>query len=241
MPTNADSGHGINVSNFRSLILSCTYFGAAYNPVLATIKLVAMNALASAAEAALNDLRIAVGVYTTQVAQRATAFEPLNALITRVVNAFEVSGASPALIEAVRSLGKQVKGRRVNSAPTAEPSAKNIAAVQGSYVARANALAELIALLVTNAAIYNPGEAALKTDALTTLLLALQSENSDVENAIKALEMARMARNEVLYHPETGVVAVALLAKKYVRSVFGARSPEALQVGAIVFTWPSKS
>lgn len=235
MPTNADSGHEINVSNFRSLILSCTYFGATYNPVLAAIKVPAMNTLASEAEAALNDLRIALGVYTTKVAGRETAFEPLNALITRVVNAFEVSGASPALIEAVRSLGQQVKGKRVNPAPTPEPSAKNIAAVQGSYVARANALADLIALLEANATIYNPSETALKTATLTTLMLALKSENSDVENAIKALELARAARNEVLYHPETGVVAVALLAKKYVRSVYGATSPEAKQVGAIRF------
>lgn len=240
MPTSADSGHAINVSNFRSLILSCTYFGATYNPVLALIKLVAMNTLASAAEAALNDLRTAVGVYTTQVAQRAAAFAPLNALITRVVNAFEVSGASQELIEAVRALGQQVKGKRVNPKATAEPSAKNIAAVQGSYVARANALAELIALLLANQTLYNPSENGLKLVDLQALLLTLTSENADVENAIKALELARAARNEALYHPETGVVAVALLCKKYVRSVYGATSPQAKQVGAIKFTWPTK-
>ena len=61
-----------------------------------------------------------------------------------------------------------------------------------------------------------------------------------MENTIKALELARTVRHEKLYHPETGVVAVALLCKKYVRSVYGAKSPQAAQVGGIKFTWPSK-
>ena len=241
MPTSADSGHVINVSNFRSLISSCTYFGATYNPVLDAIKLTNMNALASEAEAALQDLRIALGVYRTKVADRETAFEPLNKLITRVVNAFEVSGASEALIESVRALGKQVKGQRVKpKANDDEPSDKDIAAVQGSYVARADALAELIALLDANKTIYKPTENALKILELQALLLTLTSQNSDVENAIQPVTNARAVRNEKLYDPQTGVVAVALLAKKYVRSVYGARSPQALQVGAVKFTKPRK-
>lgn len=111
---------------------------------------------------------------------------------------------------------------------------------QGSYVARANALADLVALLNANATLYVPGENELKIAQLQTLLLALKSQNSDVENAIQPLELARTARNETLYHPQTGLVAVALLAKKYVRSVYGARSPQALQVGAVQFTKPRK-
>jgi hypothetical protein len=57
-----------------------------------------------------------------------------------------------------------------------------------------------------------------------------------VGNTEAALNVARMARNTLLYTKNTGLVDVALGVKLYVKSAFGATSPEYKSISDIQFT-----
>lgn len=82
---------------------------------------------------------------------------------------------------------------------------------------------------------YAPNEADLKKDYIVTFYKDLSMKNDAVKAAFNPLRLARISRNEILYNPETGMVAVALRAREYIKSVYGASSPLYKQISAISF------
>ena len=83
---------------------------------------------------------------------------------------------------------------------------------------------------------YKPNEVDLQIATLTTQAANLAAKNTDVVNATTTLSNGRIARNKTLYTVKTGLYDVAQEVKKYVKSVFGATSPEYKQVSKIKFT-----
>jgi len=73
---------------------------------------------------------------------------------------------------------------------------------------------------------YTPNETDLKVTALTTLIADMRTKNTAVINAYTPLSNTRISRNNVLYTTGTGLVDIAGEVKKYVKSVFGATSPQ---------------
>ncbi|HNP67813.1 MAG TPA: hypothetical protein PKH16_07915 [Aequorivita sp.] len=53
--------------------------------------------------------------------------------------------------------------------------------------------------------------------------------------AYTAVSNARLERNRILYQENTGLVDTALGVKKYIKSVYGAASPEYNQIKGIKF------
>ena len=104
-----------------------------------------------------------------------------------------------------------------------------------SFVSRIDNLDKLIKLL-TSVTAYAPNEADLKVTALTTLLTDLKAKNTAVITAEAPLTNARIARNDVLYKPGTGVVDTSVDVKTYVKSVFGATSPQYKTISGLTFT-----
>jgi len=49
------------------------------------------------------------------------------------------------------------------------------------------------------------------------------------------LSNARITRNDILYKPNTGLVDIAIDTKTYIKSVFGASSPQYKQVSGLEF------
>ena len=104
-----------------------------------------------------------------------------------------------------------------------------------SYDNRLDNFAKLVNLLSTETG-YNPNEADLKLTGLNTLLASMKAKNTAVINAITALSNARINRNKILYLDATSVFNTQSDAKKYVKSVFGATSPEYKLISKIKFT-----
>jgi hypothetical protein len=94
-----------------------------------------------------------------------------------------------------------------------------------SYDSRLDNFDKLIKLL-TSEPEYAPNEADLKIDSLTTLYNDLSSKNTAVINATVPLNNARISRDQVLYTPLTGIVDISVDVKTYVKSIFGATSPQ---------------
>jgi hypothetical protein len=108
-----------------------------------------------------------------------------------------------------------------------------------SYDSRLENLDKLIALL-TSVELYNPNEEELKVTSLTALYNDLKAKNTDVVTATIQLSNARISRNDVLYKPLTGLVDIAFDTKIYIKSVFGASSPQFKQVSKLNFITPKQ-
>ena len=102
---------------------------------------------------------------------------------------------------------------------------------------------ELISKILGYGPDYNPTKTSLKTESLqSTSFIArkaidavndLRTKNSAVLNANTPLNNARLSRNNILYNEVTGLVYTAMSAKAYIKSVFGATSPQYKQVSGL--------
>ena len=83
---------------------------------------------------------------------------------------------------------------------------------------------------------YNPNEEPLKIATLTTYKTELQTINTAVKTTYIPYKTAMQTRDVKLYAPEAGIVDTAQTVKKYVKSVFGATSPQYKQISGLKFT-----
>jgi len=244
MPSTSETGHAKNVANFEKLIASITALGTPYNPSKASLKLPALNTQLTAAKTAVAMVNSAEPAYKNAVSARDVAFAPLSKLITRVSNALKASDTTTQVDESAMTLVRKLQGRRATPKMTEEE--KKVAAEAGnevteisssqmSFDSRIDNLDKLIKLL-TSVTAYAPNEADLKVTALTTLLTDLRTKNTAVITAEAPLVNARIARNDVLYKPGTGVVDTSVDVKTYVKSIFGATSPQYKTISGLKFT-----
>lgn len=84
--------------------------------------------------------------------------------------------------------------------------------------------------------LYRPNETELQLNVLKTRLTTLQTQNAAVDTAYAAYSNALIVRNETLYGEGEGLVGIAGDVKRYVRSLFGATSPQFKQLSGITFT-----
>ena len=103
-----------------------------------------------------------------------------------------------------------------------------------SYDSQLDNFDKLIKLLAS-IALYAPNEPELKVTALTALYNDLKTKNTAAVSAATPLSNARLARNEIMYKPLTGMVDIALDTKTYIKSVFGASSPQYKQISKLAF------
>ena len=82
---------------------------------------------------------------------------------------------------------------------------------------------------------YNPNEIPLQIATLTNYKTQLETINTAVKNSYTPYSNAMIARDKKLYDPATGLVARAQLVKNYVKSIFGASSPEYKQINKLRF------
>ncbi len=244
MASTSETGHAKNVANFEKLIAETSAFGENFNPSKATLKLPALNTQLATAKAAIAAVNSAEPAYKNAVSARDAAFAPLGKLITRINNALKASDTTVQEDESALTLVRKLQGRRATAKKT-EDEKKALAAEgkevveisssQMSFDSRLDNFDKLIKLLSSIPA-YAPNEADLKVEALTALYNDLKAKNMAVINAETPLSTARIARNEVLYKQNTGIVDITVDVKNYVKSVFGATSPQYKLISNLKFT-----
>src|SRR6185369_3817583 len=107
---------------------------------------------------------------------------------------------------------------------TPEDESKNtVSASQQSYTQLVEHFDALLNLL-SNDPLYAPAEADLKILALNTLAGNMKIANNAVIDAFTGISNKRGDRNVIMYKDETGLVALTLLVKKYVKAAFGTDS-----------------
>ncbi len=248
MTNTSETGHAKNVTNLESLITSIIALETSYNPSRDSIKLPALQALLTASTESLNAVNIAQAAYSNAVAARKVAFEPFSKLITRVMNSLKASGASTQVVQSARTIVRKLQGRRASAKITEEEKkaleaegkeVNQISASQMSFDNRIENFDRLI-MLLSSIPLYNPNEAELKVEALKALHNQLKEKNTEVILPIVQLSNSRIARNKILYSENTGLVDVALDSKTYIKSIFGATSPQYKQISKLRFIRPKR-
>ena len=248
MTNTSETGHAKNVTNLESLITSIIALETSYNPSRDSIKLPALQALLTASTESLNAVNIAQAAYSNAVAARKVAFEPFSKLITRVMNSLKASGASTQVVQSARTIVRKLQGRRASAKITEEEKkaleaegkeVNQISASQMSFDNRIENFDRLI-MLLSSIPLYNPNEDELKVETLKALHNQLKEKNSEVILPIVQLSNSRMTRNKILYSENTGLVDVALDSKTYIKSIFGATSPQYKQISKLRFIRPKR-
>ena len=243
MTTNSETGHAKNVANLESLITSIIAFGAVYNPPKDSITLSALQTLLKSSNDSFAAVNTALSAYSLAVDIREAGFQPLGKLITRVNSALKASESTTQMDETAQTIIRKLQGKRASAKLTDEElkvfaeegkEIKQISASQMSYDSRLDNLDKLISFLITVPQ-YHPNEEDLKIDSLKAVYNDLKKKNTDVVTAEIQLDNARNGRNEILYKPLTGLVDLASDAKVYIKSVFGATSPQYKQVSKLTF------
>ncbi|MFI5451431.1 hypothetical protein ACHMWN_04665 [Pedobacter sp. UC225_61] len=243
MSTTYETGHAKNVANFESLISFIKGYGAAYNPSKTAIHLGNMQAQAKKAKDAINNLNALLANHGNAIAGREIAFAPIQKLGSRLLSSLKATDAPIQVIDNLSSINRKLQGRRASVKLTDEEKqtlvaegkvVNQISASQQSFDSLLDTFDKFVKLLASIPQ-YSPNETELKVATLEGLYIHLKLQNSTVVSSATSLSNARLERNIVMYHPETGMVVTALDAKNYIKSVFGISSPQFKQVSKLVF------
>ena len=244
MASTSETGHAKNVANFEDLISFCTGYGASYNPSKAAIKLPALNSIFTDAKASLANINNLLPASNVAIGQREAAFEPLSKLITRVVNASEATDITKQVQDDIKTIARKLQGKRATPKkdatlpnpenPIEEPT-KSISASQMSFDQRIENFDKLIQLL-TSQPDYIPNETELTVAELGNVLIKLRTKNTEAINAYTPVSNARISRDTLLYKDGSGLTDLAGDVKSYVKSLYGATSPQYKQVSGLKFT-----
>ena len=243
MASTTETGHAKNVANLDELISFATGYEKDYNPSKPTIKLEALKSLSGSAKNAIAAVNAALPAFSNAVAAREAAFAPLSKLVTRVLNALKATDTTIQVYESARTLVRKIQGRRATAKKSPDEikalsadgkEAVEISSSQMSYNSRLDNFDKLIKLL-GSVSLYAPNEEDLKITSLTALHNDLNAKNIAVVNAAVPLSNARISRNNVLYKANTGLVDIAADTKTYIKSLYGATSPQYKQVSKLEF------
>ncbi|OYQ51048.1 hypothetical protein [Flavobacterium aurantiibacter] len=239
MASQFETGHAKNLANFQELTAFVVGFGTAYNPTKNALKVPQLNALIADAQSKLTDVVAKNTSYNNAVNERVLEFSSIRELATRLVNAIQATDATAEKIKDAKGYNRKLQGKRATpsaAAPTSAdaPAPNKISASQQSFEQRIQHFAGLVSVLQSEPS-YAPNENDLKIATLTAKQASLQAKNTAVATAFANVSSSRIARNNTLYNETNGLVATALEVKKYIKSVFGASSPEFAQVKGIEF------
>ena len=241
MASTSEVGHAKNVANFQDLIEFVIGYGETYNPSKNSLKLPQLIALRETAQTKLNDVITKNTIYNNKVNERMVAFSNLKSFSTRLVNALQTTDATNETINNAKTFNRKMQGKKASTTQTPTdpnaPAPATISTSQQSYDQLIQHLAGLKSVLETEPS-YTPNEIELQIATIDSKIADLSAKNTAVATAYTNISNSRISRNETLYTSENGIYETASEVKKYIKSVFGASSPQYNQVSGIKFSKP---
>lgn len=242
--SNNQTGHEQNVVNLGLIISRLNVIQSGYNPSRVDFTLPELVELKTRGETVINAWNNAEDVQKNSISARAVVFKNFDGLITRSINALRISGASENTIEQAESIVRELRSERASNGPSdeeiAEAKVKGVVLKQNilhnsTFDSKIENLKRYVQFLSLEG-MYKPNEADINIAALNDKLLAIKTANENFSHTDAALNAARISRNTLLYTKNTGLVDIALGVKLYVKSAFGATSPEYKSISDIQFS-----
>lgn len=150
----------------------------------------------------------------------------------------EILGLPSGTIDQAKSLNRVIQGGQKKALTPPEEGKeeqKTVSTSRQSYTQMAENFGILLQLLGTIPT-YNPNEDDLKLANLETYKNSLVDSTQSVDQTEAELNNKLIERDQLLYKDGTGLYSIAQNVKKYVKSLYGATSPEYTNVSSIEFT-----
>lgn len=235
----SETGHAKNIANFETEIAFCSGYGTTYNPTNPNLTIPSLQAKWETAKLKLKAVKDTKEPFDSVTGARQTAFKILKPLATKVINALIAQEAPATVIKDARTIIRKLNGKRAKAIKDDTPEQNNISVSQQSYDRLVDSFEQLI-VLAQNETQYNPNETEIKIVELQSVLDQLTAANTAVRNALVPYSNALIDRNNELYDEQSGLINIAFDVKNYVKSVFGAASPQYRQISALVFKKPKE-
>ena len=237
MSSTSETGHAVNLINFQTLVSRCAGYGPRYNTNNSRIQVANMSALSSNVINAIQNITTTKPAWDNAINIRQTIFADMVKLSTRVINAFEATeNVTEKQVEDARTVIRKIRGeRKSKKVVTPSPdSAEQISASQQSYANQILHFTELIGIVSADPT-YTPNETELQVAQLQAFQQSMGNSFDTVNTTQNPYLAALATRNDLMYTSTTGLVDVALEAKKYVRSVSAITKEEFKQISGIKF------
>lgn len=212
-----------------------------YNPPVKNLQIADLQSLYTTAVAKLAEVEEKRIAKKNAIVQRQLAFENLKPIATRIINLLDILGLPEGTINQAKTLNRTIQGSSKKPKPEENPdngqpaSNNSISTSRQSYTQQAENFGILLQLLETIPA-YNPNEDDLKLSSLIPYQESLVSATQPVNQTEAALKIQLTDRDRMLYAKDSGLYDIAQNVKKYVKTIYGATSPEFETVSAIKFT-----
>ena len=237
MPSTSEVGHAKNVANLQKLTEQVITF-TNYNPPVENLKIVNLQALYTAASIKLTDVEDKRHANKNAITLRQSAFENLKSTSTKIINHLEILGLPQGTIDQAKSLNLIIQGGQTKTTTPPDENgqpAPTVSISRQSYTQQAENFGILLQLLATIPS-YAPNEDDLKLVNLNAYKDSLVSSTQSVDQTEAELNTKLIERDNLLYADGTGLYSIAQKVKKYVKSLYGATSPEYANVSNIQFT-----
>ena len=237
MPSKSEVGHAKNVANLQKLIEQVKVY-TLYNPPIDNIKIANLQTLYSTASSKLNEVENKRNANKNAITLRQSTFENLKSTCTKIINHIGILGLPQGTIDQAKSLNRTIQGgQKKEAAPAGEgkEAPKTVSTSRQSYTQQAENFGILLQLLGTIPT-YAPNENDLMVTNLNTYKESLMSTTQSVDQTEAELNNKLIERDQILYTDGTGLYTIAQNVKKYVKSLYGATSPEYKNVSSIEFT-----
>ena len=237
MPSTSEVGHAKNVANLQKLTEQVTVY-TLYNPPVDNLKVANLTALYTTASTKLSEVEDKRNANKNAITLRQSTFENLKSTCTKIVNHLDILGLPQGTIDQAKSLNRTIQGGQKKTSTTSEAGKeepKTASTSRQSYTQMAENFGILLQILSTITE-YNPNEDDLKLANLNTYKKSLMSSTQSVDQTEAELNNKLIERDQLLYADGTGLYSIAQNVKKYVKSLYGATSPEYANVSGIEFT-----
>ena len=209
-----------------------------YNPPVDNLKIVNLETLYTDATAKLSEVEDKRNANKNAITLRQSAYENLKSTCTRIVNQLDILGLPQGTLDQAKSLNRVIQGGQKKATTPSEEgkeAPKTVSTSRQSYTQQAENFGILLQLLSTIPS-YAPNEDDLKLTNLNTFQTSLVSSTQAVDQTEAELNNKLIERDQLLYADGTGLYTIAQNVKKYVKSLYGATSPEYTNVSSIEFT-----
>ena len=248
MASTSEVGNAKNVFNFGDLITILTGYTAPkpYDPSKDAIKLPNLIIKKTDADDVMLKVDQKSPTFIITTDERKQVFAAIPELASKVRNAVIASDAPAEFLPNVTQITRKLQGRRAKAIQPIDPNTPpeevpvNISVSQKSFDSQIALMGTLIELLDAQTG-YNPNEPDLKVAGLKDLHIKMKATNTAVVDAHTAVTNARIARDKVLYDPNTGMLRLVKDVKAYVKSLFGVKSIQFKQISALKFKKPPKT
>jgi hypothetical protein len=234
MASVSETGHYVNLENFKLIIERITGFGADYAPLTDKIKIPNMTNQWSVADGLHQAYIVSLEATRLPVNGREDLFDVMTDRVKKSLNLNMSTNATKRSKKDAKGWADKITGNniRVKKLEDGTPDPKSVSNSQKSFTKRADNFKHLVEIYKSDGN-YATNEVDISTAKLLLLLDDINASNTLIAELITDATLKRIARNESLYMEETGIIDVSLACKSYVKSKYGARSAVAKTVTSI--------